>query len=214
VFFVAAGFAVVTTIVVVWMYRASQYVPQRYERLLLANQSQQAAASTEMFNRAQRLIRDTKWPGKWRASFTADQINGYLAVDLKKQFADVLSGDISDPRVDVGERTITLFCRYAGSVGESVLSIELEPFLAGRDVLGLRLVDARAGSLPLPSGRVREALSQAAAGADLAVRWVDEPEGLVALVTIPPTKQGREVELTHVELAGDEIRLAGEILRD
>ncbi|MEX2186329.1 MAG: hypothetical protein WD875_06030 [Pirellulales bacterium] len=196
-----------------WAYRASQFVPDRYEELLQADARRQATASTEMFNRAQRLIRTAKQPGKWREAFSAEQINGYLAVDLEKQFAEVLSDEIRDPRVHIGDKTITLYCRYKGAAGESVLSIEWEPFLAERDVLGLRLVDARAGSLPLPAGRVRKALSEATAAAELAVRWVDDADGLVALVAIPHTKQGRQVELTHLELADDEIRLAGEIHR-
>ncbi len=211
--FTVAVCAVVAAGTLFWAYRASQFVPDRYEELLRADARRQASASTEMFNRAQRLIHQAKRPGKWRASFTAEQINGYLAVDLEKQFADVLTGEIRDPRVDIGEKTITLFCRYDGVAGESVLSIEFEPFLGERDVLGLRFVDARVGSLPLPSGRVREALSEAAAGAELAVRWVEDADGLVLLIAIPQTKQGREVELTHIELAGNEIRLAGEILR-
>lgn len=211
VLFVVAGCVLVAAGMLLWGYRASQFVPQRYEELLQADASQQAAASTEMFNRAQRLVNQAKRPGKWRASFTAEQINGYLAVDFEKQFTDVLDGRFSEPRLDVGEKSITLFSRYDGATGETVLSLEFEPFLAEGDMLGLRLVDARAGSLPLPAGRIREALSEAAEGAELGVRWVEEADGWVALVAIPPTKQGRHVRLTHLELAGDEIRLAGEI---
>jgi hypothetical protein len=207
----AAAVALITAASLFWAYRASQFVPERYAELIGRDRSAQATASTEMFNRSQRLVNDVKRPGDWRATFTAEQINGYFAVDFEKQFRDLLPGEIQDPRIDIGEKTITLFCRYDGAGGESVLSLELEPFLADRDALGLRLIDARAGSLPLPAGRVREVLSEAAQAAELAVRWVEEEGQPVALIAMPTTKGGRRVELTHLELAGEEIRLAGEI---
>jgi uncharacterized protein YpmS len=209
----AAAVALLTAGSLFWAYRASQFVPERYAELIGRDPSAQANASTEMFNRSQRLVNDVKRPGKWQATFTSEQINGYFAVDFEKQFRHALPGEIQDPRVHIGEKTVTLFCRYDGPGGESVLSLELEPFLADRDALGLRLVDARAGSLPLPVGRVREVLSEAAHVAELAVRWVDEDGQPVALIAMPTTKHGRRVELTHLELAGEEIRLGGEIPR-
>lgn len=210
----AAAAALIAAIALIWGYRAAQYVPARYTELLAGDRALQTEASTEMFNRTQRLLNQAKRPGKWKAAFTAEQINGYFAVDLEKQFRDVLPGEIHDPRVDIGDKTITLFCRYEGSPADAVLSLECEPFLADRDALGLRIVDARAGSLPLPTGRVKAVLSEAARAAELAVRWVEEDGQAVALIAMPTTKQGRSVDLTHLELAGDEIRLAGEIRRN
>jgi hypothetical protein len=203
----------VAGIVFFYGYRAAAYVPEKYTALLEANPARQAAASTEMFNRSQRLINQAKKPGKWNAVFTAEQINGYLAVDLIKQFGHMLPGDVHDPRVHIGEKTITFFCRYEGPPTSSVLSIELEPFLDDRRGLALRIVDARAGSLGLPIGRVRALLSEAAREADLSIRWAEEDGQPVALVALPTTKAGHPVELTHLELAGDELRLAGEVKR-
>lgn len=201
-------------ILLLWAYRASQVVPPRYAEILAGDRALQAEASTEMFNRTQRLLNQAKRPGKWQATFTAEQINGYFAIDLVKQFGHALPGEIHDPRVDIGDKTITLFCRYEGSPADAVLSLECEPFLADRDALGLRIVDARAGSLPLPAGRVKAVLAEAARAAELAVRWVEEDGQSVALIAMPTTKQGRRVDLTHLELAGDEVRLAGEIRRN
>jgi hypothetical protein len=192
-------------------YRAAAYVPERYVALLEGDPALQAKASTEMFNRSQRLINKTKKLGKWSEVFTAEQINGYLAVDLKKQFGHIMSGDIKDPRVHIGDKTITFFCKYEGPPTSSVLSIELEPFLDDRRELALRIVDARAGALGLPIGRVQALLSEAALDADLSVRWVEEDGQPVAIIALPTTKHGRPIELTHLELTGDELRLAGEI---
>ncbi|MEX0585761.1 MAG: hypothetical protein WD176_03905, partial [Pirellulales bacterium] len=64
-------------------YFAAQQVPEFYERELAVDRSRQQAASNEMFNRTKKLETATKNIGYWEALFTAEQINGFLAVDLE-----------------------------------------------------------------------------------------------------------------------------------
>jgi hypothetical protein len=209
-----------------WAYHAAHTVPLRYQQVLAsADPQRQAAASTEMFNRSQRLLQQTKKPGgAWKAVFTAEQINGFLAVDLPKQLQGAVRQQVQDPRVVIEGDHVTLYCRVEHPNLSAVVSIEVEPFVpAERDTVGLRVVSVNAGSLPLPLGKVQALLAQAASQSSIPLRWSEEDGDPVALITLPTTKQGRQVELETLEVhagsqsgddqTGGEIRLAGRTRR-
>ena len=126
------------------LYRATKSVPEFYEIALAADPADQKAASSEMFNRSNRLYRQAKERGTWQALFTAEQINGFLAIDLQQKFPELLPGEIRDPRVAIRPGSASLGCRYESSQLSTVLSIETQVYLAGPDVVAVRIEGARA----------------------------------------------------------------------
>ena len=50
--------------------------------------------------------------GRWQALFTAEQINGWMAVDLARNFPNTLPPGVVDPRVDIRPEGVTVACRY------------------------------------------------------------------------------------------------------
>ena len=190
-----------------WM--ALGHAPDFYLRALAADPASQAVASTEMFNRAQRLARQVRDPGEWQAQFTAEQINGYLAVDLVKQFPELAAPEIRDPRVELRAGAATLAFRYDGPPASSVVSLEVEAYLFEPSVVALRICGARAGALPLPLDEVLESISRAAAAADVNLRWRQTEGDPVALVTFesPPGKPQLAIE--KLELRDGSLFVAG-----
>ena len=193
------------------LYQASQSVPEFYELALAADPIKQKYASNEMFNRSTRLIQEVKQERRWHARFTAEQINGFLAVDLQKKFPDLLPGAIRDPRVAIREDGISLGCRYDNGSIETVLSINMQVYLSSADTVAVRIESARAGSLPLPLSDVLESISTAARTANWSLTWKQEDGDPVALLTIPPPRDARDMPITleAIKLREGEVYVAG-----
>jgi hypothetical protein len=197
---------------VAWGILAIRYVPAFYDRALAVAPADWEAHSTEMFNRSQRLTQETKRPGRWQAEFTADQINGFLAVELPKlarERGHVLPPDWTDPRVEIADGQVTVACRYAGGFGSSVVSLTADVFHAGGDEIGFRLHNPRAGSFPLPLGELISAVSEGARQSGVALRWRQTDGDPVALVRVTPEPSGKKITIDAVELKNGAIRVAG-----
>ena len=190
-----------------WM--AVGHTPEFYRLALAADPAAQAAASTEMFNRAQRLARAVRDPGDWQAQFTTEQINGYLAVDLVKQFPELAAPEIRDPRVELRPGGATLAFRYDGPPAASVVSLDVEAYLAEPNVVALRIRGARAGALPLPLDDVLEAISRAAATADVQLRWRQTDGDPVALVTFKSPPDRPQLAIEKLDLRQGSLYVAG-----
>jgi len=201
----------VLLLALVAVYWATQQVPEFYETALRVDPAKQVEASDQMLQQATALASDVKNKRQWRTLFTAEQINGWLAVDLPKNHASSLPPEVSDPRVQIQPEELTLACRYEGHGVKTVLSLSVDLYLAKPNVVALRIKKARAGQLPLPLDKVLDTVSQVASHLDLPLHWQQEDGDPVALVTIPP-QRGNDDKLIHIEslaLADGEIYLAG-----
>src|SRR5205085_5179217 len=116
---------------------------------------------------AANLANDVRKRGQWQATFTAEQINGWLAVDLVKNYPEVLDSDVKDPRVAIAPRQATVAAKYTSAEQQAVLSINFDVYLSDPNVIAVRILSARAGLLPVPLSRVLEAISELAIDADL-----------------------------------------------
>jgi len=206
---IAAGLAILVAALVVAGWMAVGHTPEFYRRALVADPAAQAIASTEMFNRAQRLQRKVREPGQWQAQFTAEQINGYLAVDLVKQFPELDTPEIRDPRVELRPGEATLAFRYAGRPATSVVSLDVDVYLAKPNVVAIRIRGARAGALPLPLGELLEAVSRAAAAADVPLRWRQSDGDPVALVTFESPSGRPSLSIEKLEIRDGVLYIAG-----
>ena len=207
----AVALLLVLVVTALCVYQATQSVPEFYELALAADPVEQKYASNEMFNRSTRLIQDVKKQKRWQASFTAEQINGFLAVDLQKKFPRMLPGEIRDPRVAIREDGLSLGCRYDNGSIETVLSVNMQVYLSAPDVVAVRIESARAGSLPLPLSKVLDSISAAARAAKWNVVWKQEDGDPVALLTVPPPRDASDqpITLESIELGEGEVYVAG-----
>ena len=197
--------------VVFMLYRASQKVPEWYEAKLEADPVRQVEASDEMLQQATALVSDVKKEGQWQAVFTAEQINGWLAVDLVKNHRDLLPPRVSDPRVQIEPGEMTIACRFQQEDLTGVLSLTVDAYMAEPNVVALRVRKARAGLVPLPLEKVLDQISQAASQADLQIQWRQTDGDPVALISLPPTRdeENRLVQVETIRLGEGEVYLGG-----
>lgn len=194
-----------------WAYLASQQVPDFYEQALQQPPADQASKSDAFLTEATDLYSELQQPGRWEAMFTAEEINSWLAVDVVKNHAQSLPPGVSDPRVALADGGAQLACRYESDRIKTVLSLQVDAYLAEPDVVGIRFRKARAGSLPLPLTEILDGLSLEAAKHEVPVRWLQADSDPVALITLPSPKEKQKLvySIDTLEIGPQGVYVAG-----
>jgi hypothetical protein len=194
------------------LHKCLRYQPQFYREAMAVEAALQRPASDEMLQQATALHNDVEKEGQWQALFTAQQVNGWLAVDLVKNHPDALPPTASDPRVAIEPQRIMLACRkqqdYLGSI---VLSLVVEPYLPKPNLLALRICQARAGALPVPLRSVLDGISQAASKQGIHVYWRQAGGDPVVYIEMTPAgdRGDKLVEIHTLRLGEGELYVAG-----
>ena len=143
-------------------------VPSFYREAVDCDDAEQAKASDACLQQAAALANDLGKRGDWQSLFTAEQINGWLAVDLVKHYPELLDSDVRNPRWrDPRKRSDGIACRCDSGKTAGVYSLTFDVYLSGPNVIAVRILKARLGLLPVPLGQVLEAFSTAAQRIDL-----------------------------------------------
>lgn len=207
--------AAATVAVALWgLYAAIQGVPSFYRSAVERDETLAVRSSDEFLQQAAATASDVRKPGRWEAVFTADQINGWLAVDMPRNHPGLLPETLLDPRIELSDGDVTLACRYAGAELNAVLTISCDIYLAGPNVLAIRIKGARAGLLPLPLGKIIDGISYTARALELPLEWRRTGGDPVALLSMAPLSgpgsAHRRIQLDTIELRDGELFVSGE----
>ncbi len=218
-FRIAAAAACLATLavggVLVWGYWAATRVPPFYKEALKLHPEAQQVASDKLLETATALASNVRKEGRWQALFTAEQINGWMAVDLARNFPDALPPGVVDPRVDIRPEGVTVACRYLEGAVATVMSLDAEIYMQEPNVLSVRLHNARAGAIPVPMGEILDVVQQAATDAEFELNWLQAEGDPVALVRFHPPRDDEDTlyVLEALELRKGEIYVAGRTTR-
>jgi hypothetical protein len=210
---------VIVVLVLVGLYLAVRHEPAFYRATLDINRAALEKGSDRMLRKGAALQGLPARLGRWEIHITAEEINGWLAVDLPRNHPNALPPAIHDPRVVIHPDEITLACRYEQGGVESVLSLTVRPYVgrggnapdaAAPNVIAVQFIRARAGLLPLPLTRVTDGLSQAARDMRLQLHWGNSGGDPVAMLSLPTdSDDGKVVRIETLRLSEGEIYLAG-----
>lgn len=206
---IVSGLAVLAILVLLGLYLAMRYEPAFYREAIEIEPPVLEKASDDMLRRTTALASAVKKTGRWEALFTAEQINGWLAVDLVKNHHDALPPTLRDPRVTIDEKQITFACRFEQGIIDSVLSLTVEPSVPEPNVIALRIVKARAGLLPIPLAQVLDRITEAARGMQCRLVWRNTGGDPVAMLSFPEADDDRPVCIEAIRLGEGEIYVAG-----
>ena len=208
---IAAGLLLlVVAVALLVLWRASKVVPDFYAQAMAVERTGQRDASNTLIQKATVLVSDVQKPGRWEALFTEQEVNAWLAVDLKENHRESLPLGVAEPRVVIDPGGMRLACRASRSGVETVLSIELDAYLVEPGVVGVRIRRVRAGAIPLPLGNVLDLIRDMGDRLGLLIRWQQAEGDPVAIVRVNPVVKGsRLVVIDRLELAEDEIYLGG-----
>jgi len=208
--FAVGGLLLLAIVGGVVLYRAAGYVPQFYQQAILVDQAARREGSDRMLPRSTALASDLKRGGRWAAWFTAEEINGWLAVDLVENHPGSLPPGLEAPRVAIGPGRVMLGCRYRLGPIQSVLWLEVEPYLTGRNAVAFRIHQIHAGWLPVPMRRVLANIDEAVRQADLRIEWSQSHGDPVALISLPPHREaGNRFTLDALRLTEGKLYAAG-----
>jgi hypothetical protein len=190
-------------------YFAARHVPDFYREALETDPDVLERGSDRMLQQATALSGAVKREGNWEVLFTAEQINGWLAVDMPKNHPGLLPPAMRDPRAIVHPKGVTLACRYDPGWFPVVLSLTIEPYVSEPNVLAIRFVGARAGLLPFPLGGVIDRFTEAARNMDWQVEWRRAGDDPVAMISIPAEDERRPMRLKKFRLGEGEVFVSG-----
>jgi hypothetical protein len=201
----------VAGLLLIWAYHSSQQAPEFYRQALTIAPAKAADQSDRMLQRATALASELKEKPKWHAVFTADEINGWLAVDLVRNHARSLPPDLHDPRVQIVPGELTIACQMRRGGFKSVLSLTIDAYLSGPGEIAIEIKKARAGRLPMPLGDVLEQISTAARRAAIPIQWRQKDGNPVALILLPALEdeKNRIIHVEQLALEQGEIYIAG-----
>jgi hypothetical protein len=206
---IVGGLAFLAVVAFLGLYMAARHEPEFYREAMEIDPAVLEQASGRMLQQATALTGAVKREGRWEALFTAEQINGWLAVDMARNHPHTLPPALHDPRVAIDSKHVIIACRFEQGGASSVLSLTVEPYVPEPNVIALRIVRARAGLLPVPLGQVIEGLSRAARDMQFHLQWRSAGGDPVAMLSFPPTEDDRPVRIETLRLGEGEIYVAG-----
>ena len=164
-----------------------------------------------MLQQATTLHNDLHRIGRWRQVFKEETINGWLAVDLPRNQANLLPHGMHDPRIAIGPQGITLACQVERGGFHAVVSLEVSAFLEADDVLGLRVHEARLGAIPWSFRTVLDKISDAARKSNVDIRWRQADSDPVALIKMASVGSERKqiIHIDTIQLKEGELVVAG-----
>ena len=193
-----------------WLYEATQQVPQFYQQALTAPVEVQRQASDALLAEASDLVSSARKQGEWDAVFAEQEINGWLAIDLKENHPTLLPKEIQEPRLTIHEDEICLAWRVNHPQYSGVMSVSLTPEILEPNIMLLRIRQAKAGAVPLPLGKIMEVVNKHASAAKLPVRWTQvdgDPAALVEMTADDSSKFIRQI--TEITLGNGELYVSG-----
>jgi len=207
------GFSIPAVLIagLIGVFLALRYEPKFYRDVLAVEPETQEKGSDDMLQRTAALVSDVRKPGKWHAHFTAEQINGWLAVDFVKNHLGALPPLFSNLRVSIESDGIVLACRYEGGIASTVLTLTVEPYVPEENVLALRIVRVRAGLVPMSLEKVLDGISDAARRSEWRIEWRQSGGDPVALLSAPPPDNEGDlaVKIETVRLGKGDIFVSG-----
>lgn len=120
----------------------------------------QATLGRRLMTKLSALNADLGRPGPWGAAITEGEINAWLATDLPRNHARLLPAGVSDPRVAIASRRLRVGARVGGMMLGGVVMLDIEVMLRAVNQIGIVVVDARLGRLPLPRGPVTHEIAR------------------------------------------------------
>jgi hypothetical protein len=201
------------------IYWACQHGPAFYRQALAQDRASAKQGSDALLREAAALASHLRRPGQWHALFTAEQINGWLAYDVRQNHPQLFPPSISEPRVAIENNRTQIAFTWRKAGWSAVVSLETEIYLRQINVVAVRICRARAGILPLPLASLLNDLM--AAGQEIGLQIDQEQiEGdPLLVVTLPWADEAgsphpsEHLSLDSLEVNEGEIYVAGHTQR-
>jgi hypothetical protein len=171
--------------------------------------SQTEALARRLLSKASSIHAATGRSGAWDAAISDAEVNAWLAIDLPRNHSRLLPDWLSAPRVAFSPHHVHAGARFGSGWMSVVGWVDLEVRLRGANQIGLALLDARLGAVPLPRAAILREVARrlTACGLVTDLRRLDDRPLLV--VSVPATSAAAAGRLDSFAVADGEVLLAG-----
>ena len=197
-----------------WLaYRASQAIPDFYQAALSVDPEKYRHEGDEFESKVFQLRNDLEQRPQWQATFTQDQINGWLASDLPEKFPDTLPSHVVEPRIALGPGLVRLAFRLESTNWSGVVIVCGDMYCTNQpNQLAIKIQTIKSGFLPLPLSAWADQIAEGFTEAGIPMTWSQSDATPVALIALPTKLTDdatRRIKIENIELHDGDIRLAG-----
>ncbi len=164
-----------------------------------------------LVTKASALRADVLRPGDWSAAVTEQELNAWLATDLPRNHPQLLPPLVSEPRLALGPRRISVGGRLALGPVRCVASCEAQVVLREVNQIGIVVEAVRLGGLPVPAGPVVREIARriAALGLPTELRRLDGRTVLVVYISSSQQPEALRHRLESLTVEEGELLVAG-----
>ncbi|QDU90304.1 hypothetical protein Pla175_37070 [Pirellulimonas nuda] len=198
----------------VYLHRLATAEVAEYQAVLQADPAALEEGRKELESQSFATFSDAQNPSAWALAVTPDQVNGWLAVRAEDFAPDLKKAGVLDPRVLFDPEVVSVVFRLQTEALDSVVTVRLQPVITTEKEIGIILVGASAGQLPLPTSQIVERLKQATAGLDLPLKWRQDAGRPMLLVDFEQIVSSGHVhrEIDAIVVTPEFLRVSGETL--
>ena len=193
------------------LYLSAQRPPKFYRDSLHVAVDVQETRNKEMLRKARQLNNDIqKTDTPWEGSFSNEELNGYLAVEVGKESSNLFPKEVKQPRLTVQDRRLDFACRIEDGAVTGIFHLAIDATIIEPNKLMLRLKHVALGRLPISKERPRQLLLDALQkkGYTVAEGTVDGDPTFTIRLDLTYGK-GKAVSLEGIELLDGGIRISG-----
>ncbi len=193
------------------LYLSAQRPPKFYRENLDVAADIQQTRNKEMLRKVRILNNEIqKTDAPWEGSFSNEELNGYLAVEVGKESSNLFPQEVKEPRLIVHDHQLDFACRLEQGQLTGILHLAIDVAIPEPNRLTLRLKKVAFGRLPISKERPTQLLLDA-----LRKQGYEVAEGTMngdPTLTIPlDLKYGKDkkIRLENVELLEGGLRISG-----
>ncbi|MDR1052696.1 MAG: hypothetical protein LBL39_00820, partial [Planctomycetaceae bacterium] len=158
--YIFLGLLLILFLVFYLLYLASQREPEFYREAKSVPMEVQQTRNAAVLDKIRTLNNDFQSRSKnWTGTFTADEINAYLAVEATKPGANLLPSDLAEPRIAFSSGSVEIASKVRQRGFTAVLNISLGATMPEPDKLVFKMRHSQAGALPLPKERISQIIA-------------------------------------------------------
>lgn len=194
------------------LYRAATAAVPEYEAAVEVDPAEAEAERQALESQLSALFSDTQTLPEWTSRLTARQINGWLAIRLRRDFPGFLEAGLLAPRVMLGDGTATVAARSKLTRIDGVVSVTVRPTVSEAGELVLDIVSAKIGRLSLPLDALLAQLRETPLEQIAPIRWAQNESQTAVIVDLERIDTGRDrtLRLSGVDIRPGELLLRGQ----
>ncbi|NBO91830.1 MAG: hypothetical protein EBV06_05900 [Planctomycetia bacterium] len=190
-----------------------RYEPRFYTRLC-APQEHRTLNSQQFYKTSSSLFSQIEEGGGFSATFTEEQVNGYLSEGVHKAgLGDKLFPEgVHEPRLAFEPEHIRLAFRYRSTFVNTVISVSLKAWLPGNEsnLLALQLETFKAGLIPISAQWLLEQVSEIGRINGVEVNWYRYEGKPVALLRFQADRAKPNLSLKRLFLDAQTFTIQGD----